>query len=51
MYNYEKSLKTMVNNSFNISKTNNHISPQIIENKETNTTYDVSNTCPVIVQA
>ena len=41
----------MVNNSFNMSKANNHISPQIIENKETTTSYDVPNTCHVIVQA
>jgi hypothetical protein len=39
---YEKKINSMVNNSTDINKTNNHFSPQIIENKKT-TTNDVRN--------
>jgi len=38
--NYEKKVETMmINNSTNINKTNNHISPQIMEQKKESTTY------------
>ena len=34
-YHYEKKIKTvMVNNSTNINKTNNHLSPQVIKHKK-----------------
>jgi hypothetical protein len=37
----------MVNNSTNINKTNNHLSPQFIEHKKD----EVGNTGPVLEQA
>ena len=40
----------MVNNSNNINKANNHLSPQIIENKKT-MTYEVCNQDHVLGQA
>jgi hypothetical protein len=39
----------MVNNSSNINKTNNHLSPQIINPKKT-TTYEVGNPGPFLGQ-
>jgi len=35
----------MVNNSTNINKSNNYLSPQIIEHKKI-TTNDIGNPCP-----
>jgi hypothetical protein len=40
----------MVNKSTNINKTNNHLSPQIIEHNKT-TSYDVVNPVPGLGQA
>jgi hypothetical protein len=39
----------MVNNSTNITKTNDHLSPQIIEHKNKITTYGGGNPGPVLV--
>jgi hypothetical protein len=39
-----------VNNSTNISKTNNNLSPETIQHKEI-TTYGVENPCPVFGSA
>ena len=36
----------MVNNSTNINKTNNHLSPSLNEHKKGTTTYDVGNPGP-----
>jgi hypothetical protein len=41
----------MVKNSTNINKTNNHISPQIIEHITNTTIYDAGNTGPGLGQA
>ena len=38
-----KSLTIMINNSTNINKINNHLSPQLIKHKKKPTTYDVEN--------
>jgi hypothetical protein len=38
----------MINNSTNINKMNNHLSPQLIEHKTT--TYDVGNPSPDLGQ-
>jgi hypothetical protein len=38
----------MVNNSTNINKTNNHLSPQAFEQKEKTTTYCAGNPCPAV---
>ena len=43
-------MKRKIKFSNNINKTNNHLSPQIIENKKT-TTYDVCNQDHVLEQA
>jgi hypothetical protein len=40
----------MVNNSTNINKTNNHLSPQLTEHKKT-TKYDVEHRGPALGQA
>ena len=40
----------MVNNSININKTNNHVSPQLIDHKKT-TAYDIGNTVLGLGQA
>ena len=46
----KKSLTIMVNNSTNINKINNHLSPQLIKHKK-NTTYDVENPGPHLGRA
>jgi hypothetical protein len=48
---YEKKvLSILVNNSTNINKSNNHISPQLNEHKKT-VIYDVGNPCPGLGEA
>jgi hypothetical protein len=41
----------IANNSTNINKTSNHLSPQIIEHEKGITTSDMGNTGPDLVQA
>ena len=41
----------MVNNSTDINKTNNHLSPQLIEHKNKNMTYDIGNLSPYLGKA
>ena len=36
----------MVNSSTNINKTNNHLTPQLVDKKKKTTTYDVGNPDP-----
>ena len=40
----------MINNSTNINKMDNHLSPQTIEHKKKKTTYDVENSGPEMEQ-
>ena len=41
----------MVNNSTNINKMNNHISPQLIKHKQKTMIYDIGNPGPGLRQA
>ena len=47
----KRKFKVMVNNSININKTNNHLTPQTIEYKKKTTTYGVGNPGPSFGQA